>query len=215
MILDGQSRLTYLIWATLLVALAVAILLGRWSLGFVALATLIASMVPMLVARRFNVHVPIPFLSAIVLFIFASLFLGEAFGFYERYWWWDVALHGASAVGFGMVGFVFIFYLFEGDRYAAPAWAIAFVSFCLAMAIGAGWEIFEFAMDQIFGTNMQKSGLLDTMYDLIVDGIGGFIGAAAGFGYLKGRQTGGLPRLIGEFVRKNRAGFKKSGRKDP
>ncbi|MBV1903210.1 MAG: hypothetical protein KUG58_06210 [Marinosulfonomonas sp.] len=213
--LDGQSRLTYLIWATLLVALAVAILLGRWSLGFVALATLVASMAPLLVARRFNVYVPLPFLSAIVVFIFASLFLGEAFDFYERYWWWDVLLHGGAAVGFGLVGFVFVFYLFEGDRYAAPAWAIAFVSFCFAVAIGTGWELFEYTMDLVFGMAMQKSGLDDTMLDLVADAIGAFIGAAAGFGYLKGRQTGGLPRLIGEFVRKNRAGFKKSGRKDP
>ncbi|MBV1868161.1 MAG: hypothetical protein KUG69_09685 [Marinosulfonomonas sp.] len=213
--LDGQSRLTYLIWATLLVALAVAILLGRWSLGFVALATLVASMVPVLVARRFNVYVPLPFLSAIVLFIFASLFLGEAFDFYERYWWWDVLLHGGAAVGFGLVGFVFVFYLFEGDRYAAPAWAIAFVSFCFAVAIGTGWELFEYTMDIVFGMNMQKSGLDDTMLDLVADGIGAFIGAAAGFGYLKGRETGGLPRLIGEFVRKNRSGYKKSGRKRP
>ena len=38
---------------------------------------------------------------------------------------------------------------------------------CFAITIGALWEVFEFGMDQLFGLNMQKSGLLDTMGDLI------------------------------------------------
>ena len=137
------------------------------------------------------------------MFIFGTLFLGEVFNFYERYWWWDVVLHGASAIGFGLVGFIFVFAMFEGDRYAAPSWAIALISMCFAMTIGAVWEIFEFTMDQLFGMTMQKSGLVDTMWDLIVDAIGGSIGALAGYGFLKGRSRSGLPGLIGDFVRRN------------
>jgi hypothetical protein len=40
-------------------------------------------------------------------------------------------------------------------------------------------------MDQFFGLNMQKSGLVDTMWDLIVDAVGAGIIAVMGFGYLK------------------------------
>ena len=118
-------------------------------------------------------------------------------------------MHGFSAIGFGLVGFIFAFALFEGDRYAAPAWAITFISICFAIAIGVVWEIFEYFMDQSFGLNMQKSGLHDTMWDLIADLIGGTIGAFSGYGYLKGREKGGLPKLIAEFIRLNRSIFKK------
>ncbi|WP_456390486.1 hypothetical protein [Profundibacter sp.] len=67
-------------------------------------------------------------------------------------------------------------------------------------------------MDQLFGLAMQKSGLMDTMWDLIVDIIGAAIGAASGFGYLKGREHRGLPGMIGEFVAKNRRLFRRKKR---
>ena len=58
-------------------------------------------------------------------------------------------------------------------------------------------------MDQIFGLNMQKSGLHDTMSDLIVDSIGALIGAVAGYIYLKRGGTSFLPLTIDKFVRDN------------
>ena len=208
--LRGQSYVVYVIWAALLLSLVVSLFNANWSLSFLALATLLMSTLPALFASWFKIHLPVSFFAAIVVFIFGTIFLGEAYDFYERYWWWDIALHGGSAVGFGLVGFVFVFMLFEGDRYAAPPWAIALFGFCFATMIGMVWEIFEFSMDQIFGLNMQKSGLVDTMWDLIVDMAGALFGASAGVAYLKGRSRLGLPGLIKEFISKNRRFFSKS-----
>ena len=137
-------------------------------------------------------------------FLFASLFLGEVFDFYDRVWWWDLALHGTSAVGFGLIGFIFIFMLFEADRYAAPAISVSFFAVCFAISIGTVWEIVEYGMDQLFGLNMQRTGLDDTMGDLMLNFLGAVIAGATGFLYLKGRETGALSGLIGEFVRLNR-----------
>jgi hypothetical protein len=72
------------------------------------------------------------------------------------------------------------------------------------MTIGAVWEIFEWTVDLSFGTNMQKSGLPDTMGDLVVDMIGGGLGALSGFLYLKGRGVFGIPRALAHFLRENR-----------
>ncbi len=213
MLIRGHGKIVYLVWGTLIVAALIAVILGRWSMAFVALSTLIMSMTPSFLAERFHVTLPWQFFTGIVLFIFATLFLGEAVDLYERFWWWDVLLHGASAIGFGLVGFIFVFGMFEGDRYAAPAWALTLISVCFAVAIGVVWEIFEYFMDQVFGMNMQKSGLQDTMWDLIVDLAGGTIGAFSGLGYLKGQEKGGLPKLISDFVRMNGRMFKRSGRK--
>ena len=193
----------------LAVEFVAALIERRWSLVFVSAATFALSMVPALVERRFGIHLPLSFVGWIVVFVFATIFLGEAFDFYNRFWWWDVILHGGSALAFGMIGFLFVFMLFEGDRYAAPAWAVAFMSFCFALTIGALWEIFEFGMDGIFGMNMQKSGLTDTMWDLIVDTLGASIGAIAGLSYLKGQELGGLTAAIREFVAANRRFFRK------
>eukprot|EP00798_Chlamydomonas_sp_ICE-L_P010996 gene10996-18992_t len=119
---------------------------------------------------------PLPFVVIIVVFIVASLIPGEVFDMYSRIWWWDHALHGLSAVLLGMIGFLFIYMLFDGDKFAAPPSAIAFLAFTFALGIGAVWEIFEYTMDVVFGTNMQTSAV-DTMLDLIFDAIGAIIGA--------------------------------------
>ncbi|MBC7142492.1 MAG: hypothetical protein H5U18_10110 [Rhodobacteraceae bacterium] len=207
--LRSQPTVVQAIWTVLVVAFLVALITARWSLAFVSVATFALSLLPVLFQRRFGIRLPVRFFGWIVVFVFATIFLGEAFDFYNRLWWWDILLHGGSALAFGLIGFLFAFMLFEGDRYAAPAWAIAFVSFCFALSIGAMWEIFEFAMDQLFGLNMQKNGLVDTMGDLIVDTLGAGIGATAGFFYLKGREFGGLTGLLQEFVHANRRFFRK------
>jgi hypothetical protein len=198
------------VWAVLMVAILAALATGRWSLAFVSLLTFGLTLLPVLLRSRIGFSLPMSFVSAIVLFIFATIFLGEALDFYNRLWWWDIALHGGSAVGFGLLGFLFVFTLFEGDRYAAPAWAIAFIGFSVAMAIGAMWEIFEFGMDQVFGLNMQKSGLVDTMWDMILNAIGASIGAFAGFLHLKGRSLRGVGALLRDFIAENRQLFRKA-----
>lgn len=199
----GQAWLTRVVWVLLLILAAGALATERWSLAFVCLATLGLSYAPLWLARWVQVEVPPSFIAAIVLFVAGTLFLGEVFDFYNRFWWWDIAMHGGSAIGFGLIGFVLVFMMFQGDRFAAPPIAMAFFAFCFALAVGAVWEIFEFGMDQIFGLNMQKSGLMDTMGDLIVDTMGALIGATAGFLYIKGQALGGPMGVIDEFVRRN------------
>ena len=59
-------------------------------------------------------------------------------------------------------------------------------------------------MDQVFGLNIQKSGLVDTMWDLSVDLIGAAVIAILGWGCIKTRETDSLlERMIEEFIRKN------------
>jgi hypothetical protein len=191
------------IWALLLIAGFVALGLARWSLAFVSFATLALSLLPPLLAARWSLTLPVPVLVFTTLFFFASIFLGEAFDFYERLWWWDLALHGSAARGFGLTGFLFVFMLFEGARFAAPPSAIAFITFCVAMTVGAIWEVFEYAMDTSFGLSMQKSGLDDTMGDLIVNALGGLLASLTGYVYLVRNSAGMLGQGISQFIRLN------------
>jgi uncharacterized membrane protein YjdF len=189
-----------LVWTSLGFAEAAALYRGSWSLAFIAAVTFALTLVPMMVTRRLGIRLPVPFLVGATLFIYATIFLGEAHGFYTRFWWWDLVLHGGSALGFSMIGFVFAFILFEGERYSAPPWALAMLGFTIAVTIGAIWEIFEWVMDLSFGTNMQKSGLQDTMTDLVIDVVGGAVGSLSGFIYL--RQVGfrGFRQFVGRYV---------------
>jgi hypothetical protein len=181
---------------------------GNWLATFVAVCGLALTFLPQLLASRVSLRLPNSFLAAIALFVLATIYLGEMHDFYERLWWWDLVLHGTSAMGFGILGFLLIFMLFEGDRYAAPPWALGLLSFCAAMTVGVLWEIFEYAMDQLFGLNMQKSGLHDTMGDLIVNTIGAALAGLVGAAWLRGRGLG-LAGAFEAFVTANRHRFRK------
>jgi hypothetical protein len=187
---------------------------GNWLAIFVAGSALTLTFLPQLLAGRINLRLPMSFLAAIAAFVLATIYLGEMRDFYTRFWWWDLVLHGSSAMGFGILGFLFIFMLFQGDRYAAPPWAIGLLTFSTAMTVGALWEIFEFAMDQGFGFNMQKSGLMDTMGDLIVNAIGGALAGLAGAAHMTGRASG-LGGAYDAFITANRARFRRLVRRLP
>ncbi|MFT4784118.1 MAG: hypothetical protein ACI9IV_001861 [Paracoccaceae bacterium] len=206
----NTNHIMLAIWALLLVAGLAAFGFARWELAFVSLTTLGLSLIPPMLASRWSLTLPVPFLFATTLFLFASIFLGEAFDFYERLWWWDLALHGAASVGFGLTGFLFVFMLFEGDRFAAPPSAIAFITFCVAMTMGAIWEVFEFGVDQLFGLNMQKSGLQDTMSDLMINGLGSATASLTGYLYLVRDTAGVLGHGLSEFIRLNKRLYQKS-----
>jgi uncharacterized membrane protein YjdF len=86
---------------------------------------------------------------------------------------------------------------------------VALFAFLFAVAVGALWEIYEFGMDQLVGTNMQKpmlgdpSGLTDTMWDLIVDTLGAFAVSAFGWWYMKKGQRSFIEDWIHKFIAKN------------
>lgn len=197
------------VWLALALAFGSALVAQLWTLAFLGFLSLSLSILPFAFARWYDLELPSSFLIAITLFIYATIFLGDAFDFYNRYWWWDIPLHGLSAVGFGLIGFLIAFMLFEGDRYAAPPIVISLIAFNFALTIGVLWEIFEYAMDRVFGLNLQQEGLVDTMEDLIIDCVGASIGSAAGFFYLKGQEFGGLACTIDDFVKLNRRLYRK------
>lgn len=207
-----QYPLTYLMWAALFGETVISLATGRYSTAFIGALTFGLSLLPILAHRFFGIRFPAGFVAATVFFIIATLFLGEVGGFYERYWWWDLLLHSGSAIGFGMIGTVLVILLLGGTRLEASAFLASVFAFTFALSIGALWEIFEYGMDQAFGLNMQKSGLDDTMGDLIVDCIGGLVGASAGYTYIKLGPRGRLSGAIGLFVEQNFRSFRRTRR---
>lgn len=186
-----QKILSDLIKLSLLAAFAFSLSTGDWTSAFVSIGALIATLLPSYLAHSFQFRLPAGFEFVLVSFVFATLFLGEVHGFYTKFWWWDAVLHAGSAVAFGFIGFLILFSLHKDGRFEAAPSLIAFLSFSVAMAIGALWEIFEYGMDVFFGLNMQKSGLDDTMGDLIVDAFGALVAATSGYFYLhKNRGIG-------------------------
>lgn len=173
-----------------------------WIVFGMALLTFCASFVPTFVERYYKLKLPIEYHLVVIAFIYMSLFLGEAGGAYERFWWWDVLLHGSSGVVLGYIGFLFLYVLQARKKIDLSPFFIAVFSFFAAVSFGVFWEFFEFGADQLFGAHMQY-GNDDTMKDLIVDTVGALIIAVLGYHYFKHKQNSPIERFVGGFMRLN------------
>lgn len=203
-----QKWINYFVWITLIAAGVFAFFTAKWTVLFVAALAFVLTFLPSFFEKRYKINIPVEFEILIVVFVYAGLFLGEVGNYYTRFWWWDLLLHATSALAFGVIGFVILFILYKkGKIKANPIW-IAIFAFAFAVAIGAVWEIFEFGMDQIFGLNMQKSGLIDTMWDLIVNSAGALIASVLGYLYLKGESKFSFARIMEKFIKGNPELFK-------
>jgi hypothetical protein len=189
-----RAHLLVLVALEVVMAVQFVLLLmrGNWPEAAFVAGIMAVCLLPTL-SRRLSVEIPSEVELAAVLFVFATLFLGEVNDWYQRYWWWDMALHTTSGLLLGLLGFIIVYVLNEDeavDLNMRPAF-VALFAFFFAVGIGAIWEVFEFAMDQWFGTNMQPatandpSGLTDTIQDLIVDTVGAAAVSLWGWRYLK------------------------------
>jgi hypothetical protein len=221
------ARRVYLglfLFVQLIMAVELALLVGNanWQHAFLVAGVMIAFMFPVVVRRGREPLIPSEIQIFVVLFVFATLFLGEVRDYYERIWWWDLALHASAGILLGLLGFLIVYILNEDeavDLHMRPAF-LALFAFFFATGLGALWEIFEFAMDQIFGLTMQKpmlddpSGLTDTMWDLIVNTAGASLVSLAGWRYLSRPRSDFLDSRIRRFIARHPQLFERKPRGD-
>lgn len=215
-----HRKITLALQLVMLVGLALSIYERQWLNSAVIGGIILLAALPMVILRRLEIVIPPEFELLAIAFIFAALFLGETRDYYGRFWWWDIALHTTSGVLLGILGFLLVHILNETPRldlHMQPGF-VAFFAFCFALSVGALWEVFEFAMDELAGMSMQTpflgdpSGLTDTMWDLIVDALGAFMIALAGYVYMKRQMTSFIERWIMRFIASNPRLFKRGAR---
>lgn len=207
-----RSTLTIILLFTLIVAFFGALQQYNWiSMLFIIIISLLIC-VPMIIGRFSHLEIPIELEMFSVIFIYATLFLGELRDYYTSYWWWDIMLHSGSGLAFGIIGFIILYILYKTEKIKTNPKTIAMFSFAFALALGALWEIFEFIIDLTFGpisNNVPMQGSLkDTMEDLIVDSLGALISSLMGYLYIK-KESGIVNPLMNEFKKSNPMLFEK------
>ncbi len=131
---------------------------GDYYAVFLCFLTLGLFHIPVIVDRTFHVSIPRTLEVVVLLFIFAAEILGEIASFYTYIAWWDSMLHVINGFLMAAIGFALIDILNNSPRFhfsLSPVF-VAFVAFCFSMTVGVIWEFFEFGMDQLADTDMQK-----------------------------------------------------------
>ena len=212
---DAATRIKKWLVAVIIALMAIDFFLvvseGQWLSAFLILTITLLISVVTVFSKRIAVQIPAEFEVLALIFVFAALFLGEVRSYYDRIWWWDIALHSTSGLLMGILGFLLVYVLNESKSVAlamTPRF-VAFFAFMFAVAVGSLWEIFEFSMDSIFNANMQKpmfndpSGLTDTMWDMIVNTIGALLISILGWWYMKRDRQSFIDVWINKFIHRN------------
>lgn len=199
---------TAFIQLLLVVALVWYFVRGDWENAVLTAIVIILTLAPMIMRRQYHIRIPPEFQLISTVFVFMSLFLGSAMDLYYQYWWWDIVLHGSSGFILGIIGFLFLFLLNQSDRIpkeTKPA-LVCFFAVTVAVFLGVVWEMFEFAVDQIWPEiNMQstETGVVDTMKDLIVNMTGASVVAVMGWVYLRTGRYSFIADGVRRFVARN------------
>lgn len=182
---------------SIVIAATISIVNRNWAYLGMSVLTLLVMLLPSMAEKKFKLDFPSEFEIVVILFIYAALFLGESNLFYDRFWWWDTMLHSSSGLILGNIGYALVSYLNGSSTVKinlSPLF-VALFSFCFALSIGALWEIYEFSMDSFFGFNMQRTGLDDTMKDLILDTLGALLFSVLGYYHQIGKIN-----LISKYI---------------
>lgn len=150
-----------------------------------AFTALVLSLLPAIVFKDFSRTLP----RFVELGVTISLLLhivGLTFNFYHNldYWWWDQMTHFLGTAVIASLAFEFIFTLNYTGKIKMSHRLIAVFTFCVAMTIGALWEISEFYFDKVFETH-SLGDLYDTLQDLQFNTVGGLVVAFFGAWYQK------------------------------
>jgi hypothetical protein len=201
-------KITLVIQGVLTLAMVLFALRRDWENTFLTLLVIGLTLAPAVAWRRYRIYLPPEFQLISAVFVFLSLFLGSGRDFYYRFWWWDALLHTGSGFLLGIVGFIALYLLNQTDRLPrelSPGFR-CFFGVTFAVFLGVLWEIFEFTCDQLMPVwNMQstETGVVDTMWDLIVDTLGAVIVALMGRAYFKKGRYSFLADGIRAFLDTN------------
>jgi len=122
--------------------------------------------VPALSRQILHLEIP-PVLDGIIcLFVVFSDIGGEMFCLYLRFPWWDSALHLLWGFLAGLIGCA-LMELWQGEKLTPGAAAFCMLSF--TALTGVLWEFFEYFMDTVFSTDMQKDVWLSQVSSVLLN----------------------------------------------
>lgn len=144
---------------------------GAFENVFTCILCLLLFSIPNFISKRFSIQLPVFLQVVIMMFIFSAEILGEVNAYYVRIPIWDTMLHTANGFLMAAIGFSLVDIFNRSERFLvklSPVF-VAIVAFCFSMTIGVLWEFFEFGMDMLFHTDMQKDFFVSAIHSVALN----------------------------------------------
>lgn len=206
-----QARLSWLLELALVGIVLVGIAEGSTTVVVNAAVGLLATQIPPLLERDYDVAMH----PAIVLWITGAVFLhalgvmglpGSERNFYGSIWWWDHLTHALSSSVVAGVGYATTRAIdVHSDEIHLPDRFVFVFILLFVLAFGVLWEVIEFGLGEaarLAGNRalLTQHGLSDTMLDLVFDTAGAVVVATWGAAYLSE-----IPQTIADSLARRRA----------
>jgi len=179
-----DTAISWLMKLIMIGMLPYVIYTGEYLFAAATLIAVIISVIPSIVERSYRITLPFEMDLLITLLIFLHTFFGEYLKFYDRLWIWDKILHIYGTAVVSILAFMIVYTLHYTRKIRLSLPLVGLFTIAFAIAVGALWEIGEFAVDKVFGKDTQN-GLDNTMWDIINDFIGGMLIAIIGIIYIR------------------------------
>ncbi len=125
--------------------------------GILCVISLVLLLLPIIAEKKFKIDIPPAVKVTIYLFIYSSEILGEIDNFFCTVPYWDIMLHTLNGFLCASLGFSLVYLLNAADdSINLSPFFVTLVAFCFSMTTGVVWEIYEYSVDCLLGTDMQK-----------------------------------------------------------
>lgn len=203
-----MSKLMFIIQGIrifLILNIAYLMMIQDFANAIVLFSAVVLTFVPEIMKKFMKLTIPVSLHFTGVLFVLASQWLGTYLRAYDMISWWDVMLHGFSALLVAMIGLLIMIYadkelvLFKHKKHGL----VSLYVFLATATSAVLWEIFEYVGDTYFGTNAQLGSLSDTMEDMVICVIVGGFFALYLYYTLKRNKKNRLSKELDKLIKAN------------
>lgn len=169
-----ESKGTLYVYFTLrfliIVCLVLQILRRDLQNVLICALSLVLLLLPFFIEKYLKIELPSVLEIIAMLFVFSAQILGEINNFYGFIPHWDTILHTLTGFLMGAIGFSLFDILNTNLKSInlSPLFLCLF-AFCFSMTVGVVWEFYEYGMDEIFKTDMQKDVYVSRVNTVTLD----------------------------------------------
>ena len=184
-----EIRLAWVLRFLIMATATIHLYQGALLYTLLCLAALMLIVAPPLLAHTSQLNIPVEIELFALWWLVTDMTRGRMLDLYDAIPFYDKLIHFGNSGLLAVVSFLTIYTLRMTCRLQSGFFLNLSGIFLLTLGAGALWEILEFASDAFFGQGAQGSPLMapleDTMWDLIVDGLGGLLGGLLGAWYMR------------------------------
>lgn len=195
---NQEKRRILLFW---LIRILIAILIfvelqsERGFVLYLYILVFLFTFIPSTIQRIFSISFPFEFELIYLLSLLLALSFEQFFtGFFVQI---------ALGMFFGVVGFLIMYILYHNSRMKSSHNLFTLVSFCIAVALGATWEVFRYGLIVFAKTRIGDVGIDYAPQGLIITMLSAGIVSITGYFYLHYGEGKVTNRLLSSFRDKN------------